>query len=165
MSATISVSRGRPPASASSSTGACGSSAAMRARTAAAISSSRARSGSLGDSSLSAPASASTPASASATTSTSGAQFFAASVSSAFTAISAAGRGMRQFWVIIASRSLPTASTTSASSHSAPTSGTWTGPATAQGCSGGTIPRPWYVVTMGAPSSSASAAIAAPAPA
>ena len=56
-------------------------------------------------------------------------------------ATSAGGWGMRQFWVIIPSRSEPIAITTSASSHSAPTCGTCGGSPTAQGWSEPSSPR------------------------
>jgi hypothetical protein len=48
---------------------------------------------------------------------------------------------MSQFWVIIRSRSLPTTSTTSASSHNSPIGLACGGPGTAQGWCGGSRPR------------------------
>jgi hypothetical protein len=51
------------------------------------------------------------------------------------------GAGMSQFWVIIRSRSLPTTSTTSASSHNSPIGLACGGPGTAQGWCGGSRPR------------------------
>src|SRR4051795_5809909 len=109
-------------------------------------------------------ASASQAARASPATITSGAQFFAASASSTLIATSRGGAGIRQFWVIVPSRSLPTATTRSASSHSAPISGTCGGSPSRSGWPAA-IPFAEYVVTIGAPRHSASEPTAALAPA